>query len=155
VPGLFPDRSLGDELRSIFGDIPSPLSSRVRNEGKTPDSFCNNNHQCSISDATNCPLRFHNFLCGVFTNLFYCSPTVDVVYKLQTLHNRQEKSAKQRNITGDEKDDVIFEKHIELLARSRVCCRAFHSCLRLRRDKNNLENGIKCFERFRTNSALG
>jgi hypothetical protein len=67
------------------------------------------------------------------------------VHQLQIVYNCQEKSQKQRNITGDEKD-IFFEKYVELLAGSRLFCGAIHSSVRLHRAKNNIERGNIYFE---------
>ena len=53
-----------------------------------------------------------------------------VICQLQTVSSRQEKSQKQNNCTPNEKV-IFFEKHIELLASSRLCCGAIHSNGRL------------------------
>jgi hypothetical protein len=84
-------RSFGDEFRSIFGDILSYLSSNIGNEGKTFNSSCNTDH------------RRNNFESDVFKRLCYFPPSesynifpsshsCNVIYQLQTVSSRQEKS---------------------------------------------------------------
>jgi hypothetical protein len=83
-------RSFGDEFRSIFGDILSYLSSNIGNEGKTFNSVCNTDHRPNNFES-DVHERLY-FLPSAYSNCFYSFHSCDVIYQLQTVSSRQEKS---------------------------------------------------------------
>ena len=84
-------RSFGDEFRSIFGDILSYISSNIGNEGKTFNSSCNTDHRRSNFESDLCK-RLCYFLPSTYSNSFYSIHSCNVIYQLQTVSSRQEKS---------------------------------------------------------------
>ena len=121
-PYFFIFRSCGDEFRSIFGDILSYLSSNIGNEGKTFNSSCNTEHRRNNFESDDCK-RLCYFLPSTYYNYCYSFLSCNVIYQLQAVSSRQEKSKNQKNFTRYKKD-VVFEKYIELFASSRLWCGA-------------------------------
>jgi hypothetical protein len=68
----------------------------------------------------------------------------NVIYQLQTVSSRQERSWREKNIARGEKE-VFLEKYIELFASSRLCCGVVHSMVRLHWIKNKLARNKKYF----------
>jgi hypothetical protein len=90
-PRVFIIRSLGDEFRSIFGDILSYLSSNIGNEVKTFNSSCNTDHRRRNYESDDCK-RLCYFLPRTYSNTLYSSHSSDVIYQLQTVSSREKKS---------------------------------------------------------------
>ena len=88
---IFIIRSFSDEFRSIFGNILSYLSSNIGNEGKTFNSSCNTDHRRSNSESDVCR-RPSYFRPNARCNFFYSFHPCNVIYQLQTVSSRQEKS---------------------------------------------------------------
>ena len=84
-------RSFGDEFRSIFGDILSYLSSNIGNEAKTFNSSSNTDHRRNSFESDDCK-RLCYFLPSTYANFLYSSDSCNVIYQLQTVSSRQEKS---------------------------------------------------------------
>ena len=83
------------------------------------------------------------FLPRTYFNSLYSCLSCNVIYQLQTVSSRQEKSQKEKNIARDEKD-VFFEKYIEF-ASSRLRRGGFHSRVRLHWTKDKLARNKRYF----------
>jgi hypothetical protein len=76
--------------RYYFGDILSYLSSNIGNEGKTFNSSCNTDHRRNNFESD--VFKRLYFLRSTWSNYFYSSHSSDVIYQLQAVSSRQEKS---------------------------------------------------------------
>ena len=111
--------------------------SNIPDERETFNSFYVRSYFWNNSGSDVCKRLGHLLSSWSSYILYYCNFSL-VIYKLQIVYSRQEKSWKQQNITWDE-EIFFFEEYIKLFVGSRLSSCAVHSNFHLYWTKINFE----------------